>query len=163
MKTSIAVLLVIAACSWGCAHTTLTGATFFREGTFPTLNPAATAGPNHLVLQITRHVDTILSGPDIEEDQRLILDLRNVRLQQRLPIPSAEAVPQLLVTRFGPPSEGKEFRGFVIINQISSNQVQASLSVDVVVLTRDGGYSQNVRFRGDFKFFQQVPVKDFGK
>ena len=159
MKTSTVVLLVLTAWSCGCAHTALTGATFFQEGAFPSANQT-NATPNHLVLQITRHVDTIINGPDIDEDQRLILDLRNVRLQQRLPIPSAEAVPQLLVTRFGPSSKGKEFLGFVIVSKVTSNRAQAYLHLDVIAQTADGSYSQKVRFRGNVEFLRQTQDQD---
>jgi hypothetical protein len=153
VKTRTALLIaVMLAC--GCAHTTLTSATFSHEAALSAANTAAAPDHHHLVLQITRHVDTIINGPDIDEDQLLVLDLRNFRLQQRLPIPSAEVSPRLTITRFGPSSEGKEFRGFLIIKKISSDQVQAYVNLDVIAQTRDGSYSQKVRFRGDFVFLR---------
>jgi hypothetical protein len=155
-------LLIVVMLACGCAHTTLTSATFSHEAALSAANKAAATDHNHLVLQITRHVDTIINGPDIDEDQLLVLDLKNFRLQQRLAIPSAEVVPRLSVTRFGPSSEGREFRGFLIVKKISPSQIQAYVHLDVVAQTRDRSYSQKVRFRGNFKFFRGTQENEGG-
>jgi hypothetical protein len=156
MKTYTAVLLAVVALSCGCAHMTLTSATFSQEAALSAANQAPAHDLSHLVLQITRHADTVINGPDIDEDQLLVLDLKNFRLQQRLPIPSATVAPQLSITRFGPSSEGKEFRGFVIIRKIEPNQVKAFLHLDVIARTANGSYTQKVRFRGDFVFLRRT-------
>jgi hypothetical protein len=162
MKTYTAVLLAVVALSCGCAHTTLTSATFSQEAALSAANQAPAPDLSHLVLRVTRHADTIINGPDIDEDQLLVLDLRNFRLQQRLPIPSATVAPRLAVTRFGPSSEGREFRGFVIVRKIEPNQVKAYLHLDVVARTAGGGYSQKVRFRGNFMFLRRTQENEGG-
>jgi hypothetical protein len=162
MKTYTAVLLAVVTLLCGCAHTTLTSATFSHEAALSAANKAAAPDLSHLVLQITRHADTIINGPDIEEDQLLVLDLKNFRLQQRLPIPSATVAPQLSITRFGSSSEGKEFRGFLIIRKIEPNQVKASLHLDVIARTANGSYTQKVRFRGNFVFLRRTQGNEGG-
>ena len=60
----------------GCAHVAATRATFSRQADGP------------VVLRLARHLDTIVRGPDSEEDQFLELELQRATPGQRLRIPS---------------------------------------------------------------------------
>ncbi len=156
MKPSVAFLL-LACCLSGCVQPAVTNATFFHEAAVATPEGPAV---NHLVLQLGRHADTLLSGPDIDEDQLLVLDIRDFRLNQKLAIPSATVSPRLSIARFGPPSQGREFNGFLIVRSISTNEVKAFVNLDVMAETDDNSYSEKTRFKGEFKFFPELPDKD---
>jgi len=110
----------------------------------------AQAGP--LVLRISRHVDTILNGPDNDEDQLLVLHVHDFRLNQRLPIPSDYVAPQFTVRRFGPSSKGDGFNGFLIMKKVTPGKVDAYLHVDVTASTVSGSYTQTAKFHGDYTF-----------
>ena len=68
-NTWIKLAMLVSALGWiaGCAHVEATKATFQHTS-------AA------LVLQIDRHMEEILRGPDIEEDQTLVLELRDYEI-----------------------------------------------------------------------------------
>ena len=80
----------------GCAHLDSTNSTFEHSD-------------DMLQLKVERHMDEIMDGPDTEEDQTLILQLRDFKIGERLTVPSAKAAVNFVVDRFGPISEGNEF------------------------------------------------------
>ena len=127
----------------GCAYSHIaTSVSTFEQ---PVTNGA-------LELRITRHLDTIVHGPDDEEDQVLTLRLRDVRLNEKLKIPSDGVTPEFVVTRFGPRSNGEEFKGYVIVQKIGSKRVDAYLHLDVVARTASGTYKQTAKFHGNYNF-----------
>jgi len=134
-----AVLMALLAVT-GCAHVASTRGTFSQEPGAP------------LILRIERHMDTIVRGPDIEEDQHLVLELRRVEIGKRLAIPSEAVTAQFDVDRFGPSSYGNSYRGYVIVRSVSKKQVVATLKLDIIALTTDGSYKQTPRFHGDYTF-----------
>ena len=151
MRTIIAASLLALASACSYSHVASTSATFNRVG--PAADgDAAQSGP--LVLKIGRHLDTVLRGPDIEEDQLLVLEVRGFRLNQRLGIPSEDVTPEFTATRFGPRSKGESFTGYLIIKNISTNQVAAYVHVDVTAHTESGRYTQTAKFHGEYKFFR---------
>jgi hypothetical protein len=145
MKTIIALSLVslFAGCTY--SHVGSTGSTFQRP---------ITGGP--LELRIARHLDTIVIGPDDEEDQVLVLKVRDVRLNQRLKIPSDNVTPEFTATRFGPRSKGESYSGFVILRKIRPDQVDVYLHLDVNASTESGSYKQTASFHGNFSFMRQA-------
>jgi hypothetical protein len=115
---------------------------------------AAQAGP--LVLRVRRHVDTILHGPDNEEDQLLTVEVRNFQLNHKLQIPSDRVTPGFVATRFGPSSTGQVFRGYLIVKRITPHKVDAYLHIDVVASTPSGSYTQTEEFHGNLTFVQST-------
>jgi hypothetical protein len=105
-----------------------------------------------LTLAIRRHVDTVIHGPDAEEDQLLILRVRNFHLNVRLPIPSDTVSPDFSVTRFGPPSKGHTYVGYLVIKKITTDKVEVYLHLDVTASTPAGSYTQTAKFDGDYTF-----------
>jgi hypothetical protein len=152
MKTTLLVLglgVLASACSY--SHVGQASATFVRP--VPSVGAGALAeqaGP--LVLKISRHVDTILNGPDNEEDQVLVLEVHDFRLNQRLQVPSDSVSPQFTITRFGPSSKGNAFTGYLIVKKVTSERVDAYLHVDVTATTTSGSYTQTEEFHGDYTF-----------
>jgi hypothetical protein len=157
MKLPVAFLLIACGCLCGCEQPAVTNASFFHEASIATPQ-GGTA--NHLVLQLGRHADELLSGPDIDEDQLLVLDIRDFRLNQKLAIPSANVSPRLSINRFGPPSQGKEFHGFLVVKSLSTNLVTVVLDLNAVAETDDNSYSEKTRFKGQFKFFPEQAEDD---
>ncbi len=127
----------------GCAHVDTTSGTFSQH----------TGAP--LVLWLARHMDTIVRGPDIEEDQLLVLELPRVEIGKRLTIPSDAVTVQFSVKRFGPSSQGNAYRGYVIVKSVAKEQVVATLKLEVIARTRDGSYTQTATFRGDYTFLRE--------
>ena len=113
-------------------------------------------------MHITRHVDTILNGPDIDEDQLLVLDVSNFALNKKLTIPSAQVKPRVFITRFGPSSEGKDFHGILIVKSVETDKVKAYLDLDIDARTEDGSYSEKAHFKGDIVFFPDRSNSDEG-
>ena len=131
--------------------TLVTGCAYSHVGpAASTFQQPATGGP--LELRIARHLDTVVPGPDDEEDQTLILKVQNVRLNQRLKIPSDNVTPEFTATRFGPRSTGESYSGYVILRKITPGQVNAYLHLDVIARTESGAYKQTERFRGNYSF-----------
>lgn len=147
MKTLARMLLVGVMVLCGCAHVASTSATFNRLG--------GNSG-NGLVLTVSRHVNTIIHGPDIEEDQLLVLEVSHARLGQRLSVPSDAVRARFSVERFGPSSRGEVFSGFIILKSVTDKQVVAHLHLDVTARTADGSYVQKAKFRGEHTFFREV-------
>src|SRR5437867_1529445 len=109
MKTAL--LMVGAILMLACAHVASTRATFYRQTDRP------------LALTIRRHMDTIVNGPDTEEDQVLVLELQNVAVGKRLLIPSDDVTAQFSAYRFGPESRGMSYRGYIVVKNIASQQI----------------------------------------
>ncbi|NQU12166.1 hypothetical protein HQ590_15335 [bacterium] len=147
-KPLVASLLLGALLATGCGHVAWTHASFERAA-----GPADPGGTPALVLRVTRHVDTLMSAPDIEEDQELILKLRSgYQLGARLAVPSPQVAVGFEATRFGPRSRGEEFAGFVIVHSVTADRVQAYLNVRVTARTRDESYTQTETFKGNLEF-----------
>ncbi|HUI05441.1 MAG TPA: hypothetical protein VL486_00390 [Verrucomicrobiae bacterium] len=156
MKVSTVVVSLVAfasACGYG--HIGATSATF--NSVAPALGSEATSAPARpLVLRIRRHLDTVIGGPDFEEDQLLVLTVRDFQLNQRLAIPSENVTPEFTATRFGPSSTGDSFLGYLIVRTVTTNQVAAYVHVDVTAHTESGSYTQQAKFRGEYKFFRET-------
>jgi hypothetical protein len=151
MKPIIVTALVVLASACSYSHIGPAMATFSR----PT--PPLGAGSLEtqvapLTLAIRRHLDTVVHGPDKEEDQLLVLRLHNYRLNVRLPIPSDTVTPDFTASRFGPTSKGQTFSGYLIIRKITPGSVDAYLHLDVTASTASGSYTQTAKFHGDYKF-----------
>jgi hypothetical protein len=123
-----------------------------------TFNQPAPPLSGPLVLKISRHVDTVIRGPDDEEDQLLVLEVRDVHLNQRLSIPSASVKPEFTATRFGPRSTGESFSGYLIIRKVTAEEVDAVIHLVVTARTESGSYKQTAKFRGNYSFWQQPPT-----
>jgi len=124
----------------GCAHVDTTQGTFTQRANAP------------LVLQLSRHVDTIVRGPDIEEDQLLMLELHRVEIGKRMTIPSEDVTVRFSVKRFGPSSQGSSYKGYIIVKSVSKDEVVATLKLDVIATTSDGTYTENPTFHADYTF-----------
>ena len=105
-----------------------------------------------LVLQIARHLDTVMGGPDNEEDQTLILQVHGYHLNQRLRIPSDNVTPDFTATRFGPTSKGLNYSGYLIIRKITGARVEAYLHLDVTASTASGKYTQTAKYDDNYIF-----------
>jgi len=151
MKPIIATLLL--ALTTACSYSHVGPA----RGTFSRPTPPVGAGSlesqiGPLVLQISRHLDTVMSGPDNEEDQTLILQVHGYHLNQRLPIPSESVTPDFTVTRFGPTSKGGTFTGYLIIRKITADKIEAYVHIDVTASTASGKYTETAKFYGNYTF-----------
>jgi hypothetical protein len=156
MKTiTLAVCLATFASACNYSHVGIPNTTFNRLS--PPLGAAAnetTDGP--LVLRISRHLDEVIRGPDPEEDQLLVLTVRDFRPGQRLKIPSENVSPEFTATRFEPSSHGERFVGYLIVRKVTANKVEASLHLDVTARTASGSYTQTAKFHGDYSFLYQA-------
>jgi hypothetical protein len=139
--TTAAVFALTALC--GCAHLASSRAIF---------TGSANAGDGPLVLRITRHMEEIVHGPDIDEDQLLVLELRDFELNKKLAIPSEKVTLGFSVTRFGPSSKDVTSKGYIIVRSVSDKKVVSHLHLDIVARTSDGSYTQQVKFHGDYTF-----------
>jgi hypothetical protein len=151
MKPIVVTVLLALACGCSYSHIGPAVATFSR--------PTPPLGAGHLetqaaplTLAIRRHLDTVVHGPDKEEDQLLVLKIHNFRLNDRLPIPSDTVTPDFTATRFGPSSKGQNYVGYLIIRKITPGSVEAYLHLDVTASTSSGSYTQTAKFRGNYKF-----------
>ncbi|HUJ11759.1 MAG TPA: hypothetical protein VL171_17250 [Verrucomicrobiae bacterium] len=145
MKTIVALSLV--ALLTGCAYSHI-------ASTVSTFQQPTTGAP--LQLCITRHLDTVIRGPDDEEDQTLVLNVRDFRLNQKLKIPSENVTPEFTVTRFGPHSTGKSYTGYLVVRKVTADEVDAALHLDVVARTESASYTQTAKFHGNFKFVRLI-------
>ena len=132
----MAVLLLLVS---GCAHMGAANSTFSHSD-------AA------LVLKVQRHVDEILHGPDFEEDQTLVLELKDYVPGERLMVPSAKATAKFDVDRSGPASHGDEFSGYVIVGEMGETRIKAEVNLTVKARTNDGSYTQQAKFSGTYVF-----------
>jgi len=142
--TALTVLMLTALC--GCEHLAESNATF---------TGAANNGTGPLVLRISRHMDTIVHGPDIDEDQLLVLEVRNFQLNKKLPVPSDSVKPSFSVKRFGPSSRDIGDQGYIIVKSVSDKTVVAYLHLDIVAQTSDGSYTQQEKFHGEYTFYSE--------
>jgi hypothetical protein len=150
----IAVAIVFTTFASACnySHTGPAAATFSRPAP-PSLGTGSLeAQTSPLMLRISRHLDTVLRGPDNEEDQVLVLEVRDFRLNQRLAIPSDNVTADFTATRFGPSSKGQGYAGYLIVKKVTPNKVEVSLHLDVTASTASGSYTQTAKFRGNFAF-----------
>src|SRR5580700_678102 len=117
---NIAVAFVLAAFASACSNYSHVGPSTgtFNRPTPPPLGTGIEAQTGPLVLKIHRHLDTILKGPDSEEDQTLTLKVRDVQLNQKLLVPSDNVTPDFVATRFGPSSKGQAYEGYLILKKI---------------------------------------------
>jgi hypothetical protein len=155
MKRMVLVLCLAAlasACNY--SHIGATSATFHRIAPATGADVAPTpTGP--LVLKVSRHVDTVIRGPDIDEDQVFVLEVHDFRLNQRLALPSENVTAEFTATRFGPRSTGDSFRGFLIVRKAGPKRVVAYLHLDVTASTANGRYVQTAKFRGEQTFIRE--------
>lgn len=143
----------VSACNY--SHVGPAAATFSRPA--PPLGAGslqAQAGP--LVLRVRRHLDTVVRGPDNEEDQLLVLAVRDFQLNRKLQIPSDNVTPEFTATRFGPSSKGQDFTGYLVVKKITPRKVDAYLHIDVTASTAAGSYTQTAKFHGNFSFVQRT-------
>jgi len=140
----LAAILIVISASSGCAHIDSTHATFTRTET-------------ELVLQIDRHMDELLHGPDIEEDQTLVLELHDYPIGKWLAIPSPQAQARLEVRRFGPTSQGEVFAGWVRVRRVTDAKIVADVKLVVTARTANGSYVQTTKFKGQYGFFRAAP------
>jgi hypothetical protein len=151
MKRMIAVVLMMLASACNYSHVGPAFGTFSRPT--PPLGAGSLEGQvGPLVLQVSRHLDTVMHGPDNEEDQTLVLQVHGYRLNQRLPIPSDNVTPDFTATRFGPTSKGGTYSGYLIIKKITTDKVEAYLYLDVTASTASGKYTQTAKYRGNYTF-----------
>ena len=129
----------------GCAHVASTSGTFTQRPGVP------------LVLKLTRHLDTVVQGPDVEEDQTLIVELRRIAIGQRINIPSDDAAAAFQAERFGPTTRGETYRGLIVVRSVSKEQVVATLKLEIDARSSGGSYSQKVRFNDDYTFHREAP------
>jgi len=113
-----------------------------------------------LVLRISRHLDTVIRGPDSDEDQFLVVTVRDFRLGQKLRIPSENVTSEFTATRFGPSSHGDTFVGYLIVRKVSATKVDASLHLDVSARTTSGSYTQTAKFHGTYSFVYRAADND---
>ncbi len=110
----------------------------------------ALGGP--LILRISRHLDEVIRGPDPEEDQVLVLTVRNFRTGQKLKIPSENVTPEFTAIRFEPSSHGDTYAGYLIVRKVGATKVDASLHVNVTARTSSGSYTETAKFHGNYSF-----------
>jgi hypothetical protein len=151
MKRIIAVVLLMLASACSYSHIGPSIGTFSRPT--PPVGAGSLEGQvGPLVLQIGRHLDTVMNGPDNEEDQTLILQVQGFHLNQRLAISSDYVTPDFTATRFGPTSNGGTYSGYLIIRKITADKVEAYLYLDVTASTASGKYTQTAKYRGNYTF-----------
>jgi hypothetical protein len=153
MKPIVAIVLVALGCGCSYSHVGPAVASFNR--------PAPPLGAGQLETQVApltlaihRHVDTVVKGPDVEEDQLLVLRVHNFRLNTRLPIPSDTVSPEFSVTRYGPPSQGQVYNGYLVIKKIFANKIEGYLHLDVTASTPSGSYTETAEYRGNYTFIR---------
>ena len=147
-------IILALVCGCGYSHIASTTCTFNQ----PTpLVASAQDGVRHgpLNLEIIRHMDTVMSGPDVEEDQLLTLEVRNFRLNQKILVPSPNIKTHFTTRRSGPEAEGRTFSGFLIVRSVGSNQVTINLHLVVNASTSDNRYAQTLKYRGDYRFYRE--------
>ena len=151
MKGIVVTVLAVVACGCSYSHIGPAVATFNRA------TPSVGAGSLEtqvapLTLAIRRHLDTVVHGPDNEEDQLLVLNIHNYGVNVRLPVPSNMVTPDFTASRFGPTSKGQTFSGYLIIRKITPGRVDAYVHVDVTASTASGSYTQTAKYRGEYSF-----------
>ena len=128
----------------------------FSRPTPPPLGTGMEPQTGPLVLKIHRHLDTVLKGPDSEEDQILTLNVRDVHLNQKLLVPSDNVTPDFVANRFGPSSKGQAYEGYLIVKKITKAKIEAYVHIDVTADTDAGSYTQTARYRGKVTFIHST-------
>jgi hypothetical protein len=151
---NIAVTFVLATFASACSNYSHVGPSTgtFTRPTPPPLGAGMQLQTGPLVLKIHRHLDTILKGPDSEEDQVLTLRIRNFRPNQKLLVPSDNVTPDFVATRFGPSSRGQAFDGYLILKKITKAKIDAYVHIDVTANTDEGSYTETARYSGKVTF-----------
>jgi len=148
MKDSLVMMLLAGAVLLsGCAHIAATKATFTQTG-------------GVLALQIDRHMEELMHAPDLEEDQTLVLELRDYQIGERLAVPSAKAQARLEVQRFGPTSYGREFTGWVMVRKVTAAKIVADVKLVVTARTITGNYVQIEKFNDQYQFIRPTASGD---
>jgi hypothetical protein len=160
MKAStIAASLMIFASACNYSHVGAPSTTFSRAT--PPLGTITDEMPgNPLVLRISRHLDEVIRGPDIEEDQLLVLRVQDYQIGKKLKIPSVSVTPEFTVTRFGPGSKGDTFDGYLVLRKVTAHKVDATLRLDVTAHTASGSYTQTAKFHGTYSFIYRTADND---
>jgi hypothetical protein len=155
----LAVCLALFVCGCNYSHVGSPNTTFSRLP--PPLGVDANETPSGpLVLRISRHVDEVIRGPDVEEDQHLVLTVQNFHIGQKLKIPSGSVTTEFTVTRFGPNSQGDTFNGYLIVRKVGATKVDATLRLDVTARTSSGSYTQTAKFHGNYSFVYRASDSD---
>ncbi len=156
----IAVILVLGlALVSGCRHVTSMRSSFVRN---VTVNPptaemmrGAPGAPylqgQHTVLEIGRSMD-YRRVIDDEESEFLQLQLGDYSIGEKMAIPSESVAPYFAIRRFGSPSFGRRFRGYLVVESVREDRIDARLSLWVWWNTRPGDKLRTSRFRGTFRF-----------
>jgi|HubBroStandDraft_6_1064221.scaffolds.fasta_scaffold259816_2 hypothetical protein len=162
MRTiTLAVCLTIFAAACNYSHVGTPTTTFSRAT--PPLGTATNEAPGGpLVLRISRHLDEVLKGPDVDEDQLLVLTVQDYQIGKKLEIPSENVTPEFTVTRFGPHSRGDTFTGYLVLRKVTAHKVDATVHLDVTAHTASGSYTQTAKFHGEYRFVYVVPDPDLG-
>ena len=134
--------------------------TTFNRGTPPLGAAEGETQSGPLVLKISRHLDTVVRGPDPEEDQLLVLTVKDFHIAQKLKIPSESVTPEFTATRFEPSSRGESFAGYLIVRKVTADRVEASLHLDVTARTASASYTQSAKFHGNYSFVYRAPDPD---
>ena len=160
MKTiTLAVCLATFASACNYSHVGSPSTTFNR-GTPPLGAAASETQDGPLVLKISRHLDTVVRGPDPEEDQLLVLTVKDFRVGQKLKIPSESVTPEFTATRFEPSSRGEKFVGYMVVRSVTTNKVDALLHLDVTARNASASYTQTAKFHGNYSFVYRAPDSD---
>jgi len=69
-------------------------------------------------------------------------------------VPSESVTPEFNVTRFGPSSQGDEYKGYIVLTKVLETKVEATLHVDVTAHTISSKtpYIQTAKFHGKYVF-----------
>jgi len=160
MKT-IALVACLAVFASACNYSHVgSPSTTFNRGVPPVGETVNEAQSGPLVLKISRHLDTVVRGPDPEEDQVLTLTVRSFRPGERLKIPSENVTAEFTVTRFESGSRGEKFVGYLIVRKVTADRVDASLHLDVTARTASASYTQTAKFHGNYSFVYRAPDND---
>ena len=161
MKSIIVATLLALGLACGYSHVGKPFTTFQRPA--PPVGGAGETPNGPLVLRISRHIDTILRGPDTDEDQLLVLKVHDFELGKRIKIPSENVTAEFTATRFAPTSRGETYTGFLIVRKITADKVDAYLHLDVTANTANGSYAQTAKFHGDYSFLNRTEDNEFVK
>jgi hypothetical protein len=99
-------------------------------------------------------MDEMIQGPDTEEDQVLVLHVQDYQIGKKLTVPSENVAAEFNVTRFGPESRGDEFKGYIVLNKVLQDKVEATMHLDVTAHTvsTKTHYTEVAKFHGNYVF-----------
>lgn len=106
------------------------------------------------VLRVERQMDTVLRGPETEELQVLTVRLRDPQVNRRYVVPSPDAEVALEIRRFGLSSRGQDYRGQIVLRNVTHRQMTADLRLVIQANTATGLHPQTVKFRGRHVFWR---------